>query len=59
MAALAVAIGLADLADTGMAFPADLAGVVAADVTTLADAELADFADAGMVFPADHAGVSL
>ena len=46
-----------------MAFPADLDGVVAADVTTLADAELVTVsvtgrvpADAGMVFPADPAG---
>ena len=44
------------VADAGMAFPADLARVVAADVTTLADAELvtigvAGLADAGMLFP--------
>ena len=45
-----------------MAFPADLAGVVAAYVTALADAGMvtigvADLAEAGMVFPADSAGV--
>ena len=57
-----VTVGVADLADAGMAFPADLAGVVVANVTTLADAELvtigvADLADAGMAFPVDLAGV--
>ena len=57
-----VAVGVADLADAGMAFPADLVGVVAADVATLADAGLvtvgvADLAVAGMAFPADLARV--
>ena len=55
-------VGATDLADAGMAFPADLAGVVAADATTLADAGmvaagLTDLADAGMAFPADFSGV--
>ena len=52
----------ADLVDAGMASPADFAGVVAADVTTLANAEMVtvgvtDLADAGMAFPADITGV--
>ena len=46
----------------GAASPADLADVVAVDVTSLADAGMvtigvADLADAGMAFPADPAGV--
>ena len=45
-----------------MAPPAVFAGVVSADVTSLADAGMvtvgvADLADAGMAFPADLAGV--
>ena len=33
-----VTVGVTDLADAGMAFPANLAGVVAVDATTLTDA---------------------
>ena len=54
-----VTVGVAGLADAGMAFPVDLAGVVAADVTNLADAGVvtvgvASLADAG----ADTVGMS-
>ena len=57
-----VTVGVADFADAGMAFPADLADVVAVDVTALADAGMLtvgvdDLADAGTAFPADLAGV--
>ena len=59
----------APLADAGMAFPADPAGIVTVGVTSLADAglafpadlsgdvtiEVASFADAGMAFLADIA----
>ena len=64
-----VTIGLADLADTGMAFPADPAGVVTVGVaflansgmvtvgvTDLANARAASLANAGMALPADLAG---
>ena len=58
-----VTVGVAGLADAGMAFPADLAGVIAADATILADAGMvtigvADLADAGMAFAADLAGLA-
>ena len=57
-----VTVGVAGLAEAGMAFPADFAGVVAADVTALADAGMVTvgvtgLAEAGMAFPADFAGV--
>ena len=57
-----VAIRVTSLAVAGAASPADPAGVVAADVTTLDDAgmvtvSVADLADAGLAFPADFAGV--
>ena len=42
-------VGVSDLADAGMALPADLAGMVIVGV--------ADLADAGTAFPADLAGV--
>ena len=51
-----VAVGVTSPAVAGAASPADLAEVVAVDVT-LADARAASLADAGMVFPADLAGV--
>ena len=60
---------MAGLADAGMAFPADAAGVVPIGVTSmadagmvtigvtdLADARVASLADAGMTFPADPVG---
>ena len=57
-----VTVGVAGLADAEMAFPANLAEVVAVDVAALADAVMvtvgvADSADAGRAFPADLAGV--
>ena len=57
-----VAASVTSLAVAGAASPADLARVVAVDVSTLADAGMvtvgvADLANAGMVFPADLAGV--
>ena len=61
-----VTVGVTDLADAGILFPADPAGAsigVATDagmvtigVTDLADAGAAPLADAGMAFPADLAG---
>ena len=63
-------LGVASLADAGMALPVDLsevvtacmapladAGLVTIGVTGLADAGAASLADAGMVLPADPAGV--
>ena len=51
----------ASLADTGILFPANPAGVVTVGVTALADSGpatrvVADLADAGITFPDDHAG---
>ena len=55
-----VAVGVTSSAVAGAASPADPAGVVAADVTTLADAGMvtvcvAELANAGMAFPVDFA----
>ena len=65
-----VTIGVTDLVDAGMPFPANPAGavtigvasltnavMVTVGVTNLADAGAASLADAGMAFPADPAGV--
>ena len=65
-----VTVGVTDLADAGMAFPADIAGVVTVGVASLADAGMvtvgmtdltdaraASLADAGMALQADIAGV--
>ena len=51
-------VGVAGLAEAGMALPADFAGVVAADATTLADVGMVtvgvtDLADVGIAFPTD------
>ena len=57
-----VAIRVTSPAVAGAASPADLAEVVAVDITSLADAGMvtvgvADLADAGMAFPSNPAGV--
>ena len=59
--AISAVAGAASLADAGIMFPADPAGVVTVGVAPLADAgpvtmAVADLADAGILFPADHAG---
>ena len=57
-----VTVGVADLADAGMAFqPTLAAGAVIVSVASLADAGMvtvgvADLADTGMLFPVDPAG---
>ena len=57
-----VAADATSLADAGILFPADPAGVVTVGVAPLADAgpvtmAVADLTDAGILFPADPAGV--
>ena len=56
-----VTVGVTELADAGILFPANPAGAVTADVALLADSEevtvgVTELADAGILFPADPAG---